>query len=155
MCERHPACGSEIEKGCVFCQIAQNSKESSVIAEYPNTLVIVSLEGNPLIITRHHVENYLDPNLDDETAAELGVVQKKIAQAMRDSSQNADINIISNNGSESGQDIMHLHIHLISRLKNDEVVRFNPVPINDREKLETIAQTIRLRLQQQGHSPAS
>ena len=59
--------------------------------------------------------------LDDETAAKVLPLAKKIAAAMIQATGCDGINIIQNNGTAAGQTVFHFHTHIIPRFDNDGV----------------------------------
>ena len=70
------------------------------------------------IIPKRHVENYFDMSEDEILSC------NKLVKKMRNKIQELDptvdgFNIGTNSGKVAGQSIMHCHIHLIPRRKND------------------------------------
>ena len=55
----------------------------------------------------------------DETAAAAMVLAKKLAKKMVDKLGADGLNVVQNNGEAAGQSVMHYHLHLIPRYKND------------------------------------
>ena len=103
---------------CLFC----NSEESGFMFE--NKLSFVSFDTYPvskyhaLIIPKRHVENYFDMSEEEVVSC------NKLIKKMKNKIQKLDptvegFNIGTNSGKIAGQSIMHCHIHLIPRRKND------------------------------------
>ena len=67
---------------------------------------------------KKHVENLLE--CDDETAAHLIQVVKKLAVQIQARTGAAAINILNNNGELAGQTVKHLHFHIIPRYNEND-----------------------------------
>ena len=102
---------------CVFCQKPKNEwiLKNQLAAAFWDINPVNP--GHLLIISQEHHSNYFDLS-----AAELIAVNQllKIANLFLDLKYHHDVyNILINNGHFGGQSIMHCHIHLIPRYKND------------------------------------
>ena len=103
---------------CLFC----NSKISGIA--HQNELAYASYDTYPvsdnhcLIIPKRHVVDYFDLSNEELIACNdlIKIIKKEILD--KDKSVKA-FNIGSNAGIEAGQSIMHCHIHLIPRRKDD------------------------------------
>ncbi len=103
---------------CLFC----NSKISGIAHE--NELAYASYDSYPvsenhcLIIPKRHVADYFDLSNEELIACNdlIKIIKKEVLD--KDKSVKA-FNIGSNAGIEAGQSIMHCHIHLIPRRKDD------------------------------------
>lgn len=108
---------------CRFCEIINGNLPKSLITETPNVVVFTSLDGGyPLIVPRLHVTDWLDPRLTDEVAAEIGILQKKLANAVNNALRPDGITIFCANGRASGQEIFHMHVHIIPRFSGDNIM---------------------------------
>ena len=102
---------------CIFCDIIHHEIPSKVV--YEDDQVLASLDiaqvtkGHTLVMPKKHVENLLE--CDDETAAHLIQVVKKLAVQIKERTGAAAINILNNNGELAGQTVKHLHFHIIPR----------------------------------------
>ncbi len=108
---------------CIFCKIINGGIPSSVIYEDELFKVILdkfpSVLGHALIIPKKHSDDIF--GLDEERAARLIPLAKRIASAVK-SGVNADgINILQNNGAAAGQTVQHFHMHIIPRFKGDTI----------------------------------
>lgn len=99
---------------CIFCKIA--NKEISTEIIYENESVIAFKDLNPkaklhfLIIPKKHYETILDIE-DDETKIGLFKAIKEIAAKYNIDEKG--FRIISNCKEDGGQEVMHMHIHLL------------------------------------------
>ena len=103
---------------CLFC----NVPSSDYIFE--NNLAFSTFDSYPvskyhaLIIPKRHVENYFD--MSEEEVVSCNKLIKKMRNKIQELDPTVDgFNIGTNSGKVAGQSIMHCHIHLIPRRKND------------------------------------
>ena len=103
---------------CLFCNVSlseyifENNLAFSTFDPYPVS------KHHSLIVPKRHVENYFDMSKEEIISC------NKLIIKMRDKIQVIDptvdgFNIGTNSGKVAGQSIMHCHIHLIPRRKND------------------------------------
>lgn len=97
---------------CIFCKIVKGEIPSKKVLENEKFLAFYDI--NPiapihvLIIPKAHYEKFNDtPN---ELFSEMAAFIKEVAKALNIT----DYRLITNNGSNAGQEIFHLHIHLVS-----------------------------------------
>ncbi len=115
--------GREIHKPCPFCEIVAEKTAAGIIYKSRRAIVFAAREdGYPLIATRKHFTSLLDLKLDDATARELGSLQKRMAQLVCRVDKVDSVTIAINNGSAAGQDVGHLHIHVMPRTEGDNMV---------------------------------
>lgn len=106
---------------CVFCKIIKGEIPSTGI--YEDEVVKVFLNINPasrghlLVIPKEHFENVLD--CPDEILSYIIKISKKIAKLAKEKLGADAINIANNSGKEAGQEVFHLHFHVVPRYKGD------------------------------------
>ena len=103
-------------------------------------------QGNPghvLVIPKLHVET-IDA-LDLDLAAQLFQTVVVVAKALRTTFRFDGLNIWQSNGEVAGQEIPHVHIHLLPRQTNDDLLQFyKQMPsAQARQHLDELAQRIR------------
>ena len=107
---------------CIFCDIIHHEIPSKVVYEDDQVLAILDLaqvtKGHTLVMPRKHVENLLE--CDDETAAYLIQIVKKLAVQIKERTGAAAVNILNNNGELAGQTGKHLHFHIIPRYSEND-----------------------------------
>ena len=110
-----------MKNNCVFCAIAANEIPSFKV--YEDDLVLAYLDINPfskghtLVIPKEHSSGLLDTS--DETLAALVARVKKVASHLKATLPCDGFNILQNNGEAAGQTVMHFHLHMIPRYKED------------------------------------
>ena len=110
-----------IKEDCIFCKLANGVIPTNSIYEDDKFKVILDMgpatKGHALILPKDHADNLF--GLDDETAAAAMVLAKKLASKMMDKLSADGLNVVQNNGEVAGQTVMHYHLHLIPRYKED------------------------------------
>ena len=104
---------------CIFCKIAKKEIPSRIITETENSIVFLDAfpvsRGHTLVIPKKHYEKI--QNMSDIDSADLfGIVHKVISKV--DKLTGATLLAI-HNGKDSGQEIPHVHVHLIPRQPTD------------------------------------
>ena len=103
---------------CLFCNVPlseyifENNLAFSTFDFYPVS------KHHALIIPKRHVENYFDMS-EDEVLSCNQLIKKMKNKIQKLDSTVGGFNIGTNSGKLAGQSIMHCHIHLIPRRKND------------------------------------
>lgn len=105
------------DDNCIFCKLANGDIPTNAIYEDEEFKVILdaspATRGHALILPKNHFANIYE--VDDETAAKILPLAKKVATHMKETLGCAGVNILQNNGEEAGQTVFHLHVHLIPR----------------------------------------
>jgi len=108
---------------CVFCGIVRGSIPSAKV--YEDDEVIGFLDINPvspghiLVIPKTHHESLTD--LPPEKIAAVGRVLPRLARALVRATEAEGFNVFLSDGRCAGQEIMHVHFHLIARRPGDGV----------------------------------
>ena len=138
------------EYRCPFCQIVQEGMDrQGVVVESRHSVAVVSLHqpverpGSVLVMPNLHFENlYVLP---DDYCADLWKLVRNIARAQKQSLQCDGVTVRQHNEPSGGQDVWHLHVHVIPRFRgvSGSMAKWRPLPLADRAKL---AATIALGL---------
>lgn len=106
---------------CIFCKIANGEIPSRTLYEDERYRVILDMgpatRGHALVLPKEHFENLYE--IPDEWAAGALAAAKKVAGLMKDKLGTDGLNLVQNNGTAAGQTVMHFHMHIIPRYKND------------------------------------
>jgi len=139
----------------VFCRIVRGEIPSHKVYEDANTLAFLDIHpstlGHTLIIPKAHIAKVED--LPEEDAEALFGTLHKIVGGIQKAVDAPASTIGINNGRESGQEVPHVHIHVIPRSKGDrggiiQGITRSRRPDND-EMIE-IAKKIRLKIAESG-----
>ncbi len=104
-------------ENCIFCKIVAGEVPAAKVYEDEHTLAFLDRApvtlGHTLVIPKKHAVNIFD--VDEETLMQTMHTVRKIAPAVRDAAGASGMHIQSNHESTAGQDVFHLHFHLIPR----------------------------------------
>ncbi len=110
-------------KECIFCKIIEGKIPCNKIYENKNTLAFLDInpinKGHTLVIPKEHSKNILDVNQKD--LDDVSETVRKLAPKIKKAVKAEGINIMSSNGEAAGQEVPHLHIHIIPRFKDDKL----------------------------------
>ena len=102
---------------CIFCKIINKEIQSDLI--YENDNVIAFKDINPkapihiLIIPKKHIETVLDlTEQDKEMISDMYKAIREIAKKLN--IEEKGFRLITNCKEDGGQEVMHLHIHLLA-----------------------------------------
>ena len=106
---------------CLFCKIVEGKIPSAKIFEDEYTLAFMDIGpvimGLTLVIPKRHYDPIMETPAD--ILEKLIVTVQKIAQAQIKGLSADGVNVIQNNGSAAGQEVGHIHFHVIPRFKDD------------------------------------
>lgn len=106
---------------CIFCKIAQKEIPATVLYEDEDVLVFMDIgpivKGHLLVISKKHYDPVTET--PDDLLAKLHITAKRMAQTQLNALGADGVNIMQNNGKASGQEVPHIHIHVIPRYKDD------------------------------------
>ena len=102
---------------CVFCKIINGEIPSEKV--YEDNKVLAFKDINPaapihvLVIPKEHVQNVLEINHENkEMISDIFLAINKIAKQL--GIEDDGFRIINNCGKDAGQEVMHLHFHLLA-----------------------------------------
>ncbi|MFP6650729.1 MAG: HIT family protein [Dehalococcoidia bacterium] len=132
---------------CIFCRIVAGESPDSVIYRDDRVIAFMDIRpvnpGHLLVIPIAHA-TYLY-HLDEQTGMGMFNVSHRLAQAMRDSDvRNEGVNLFLADGVAAGQEVFHVHMHVIPRFEGDQMIvtaKWGTPP--SRPKLDDVAGDIR------------
>jgi diadenosine tetraphosphate (Ap4A) HIT family hydrolase len=135
--------------GCVFCAIADGELEASVIAQDETALAFMDLNpitpGHALVVPRSHATGLAD--LEPATGAHVFTLAMRVAAAVRGSGIRADgVNVFLSDGAAAGQDVFHVHLHVLPRFPGDGLEIRHAGSAPGRPALDEAAAAIRAAL---------
>lgn len=130
------------EENCVFCKIIAGEIPSTAVYEDDDFKAILDVNpaarGHVIIIPKKHAANIYE--LEDEDAAKVFPIAKKIAAALQKTYGCDGVNVLQNNGEAAGQTVFHLHVHVIPRYNDDDIrIKWKPGETPD---LDAVAKEI-------------
>jgi histidine triad (HIT) family protein len=107
--------------GCLFCDIAAKKIKANILYENDQVLAFLDVlprtTGHTLVIPKIHAPNLLE--LPDEAVGPLFLAVKHVGEMLKKGLQPDGITIGINQGRASGQEVDHLHVHLMPRWQGD------------------------------------
>jgi histidine triad (HIT) family protein len=130
---------------CEFCKIVRNEVSASRIYEDERVMAFLDIrplnEGHTLVIPKEHYETIY--NVPEEEIGHLFKIVRRVATAVKKAVNAEGITISQHNEKAAGQDIFHLHVHIIPRYEGQKLPRYEEIPEASREKLDVVAEKIR------------
>ena len=119
---------------CLFCKIANKEIPSRIITETENSIAFLDAfpvsHGHTLVIPKNHYEKVQDmTDIDNDDL--FDTVHKVISKVDKLTGSTL---LAIHNGKDSGQEIPHVHVHLIPREPHDQAGPVHSM-FKDRPKL--------------------
>jgi diadenosine tetraphosphate (Ap4A) HIT family hydrolase len=140
---------------CVFCEIvAKRIDPELTVFEDEHVIGQVCLghkprnHGHVLVIPKKHVRDIYE--LPEELNAPLMSALRLLSRAVKKAFAAEGIHVRQNNGPAAGQDVFHLHFHVIPRYQGDgfDTQKYEKLPLEKRREFAE-----RLRPAVQGEMP--
>jgi len=137
---------------CIFCKIVRREAPASVVREDASTLAFMDIQpmntGHVLVIPKAH--SALVEDLPPAAVGPILEAAREIYRAMRASGIRCEaVSFYLANGKEAGQEVFHVHLHLIPRWRGDGLglrVRPDRGRVADRKELDDVAAKIRVAI---------
>lgn len=107
---------------CIFCDIINSKAPASIVYKDKTCIAFMDIrpfnEGHLLVVPNKHATYLAD--LDPETGGCMFKVAQKLSKAIRESGIKCKgIDLFLADGEAAGQEIFHLHFHILPRYKGD------------------------------------
>jgi histidine triad (HIT) family protein len=127
--------------GCIFCDIIKGRAQAVKVYEDDKMLIIMDkkpiTDGHLLVIPKRHSEYLTEMN--DSTIEEMFKLAKKAAVSLKGSKLRCKgINYFLADGAEAGQEVFHVHLHLIPRYRKDGFYLHMPRNYEDESNLKEL-----------------
>jgi histidine triad (HIT) family protein len=121
---------------------------ASIIYEDETVIVFLDIrplnEGHTLVIPKKHYVDIFD--IPENQLSQVHKVAKQVSVAVKKATNADGISIIQQNGKAAGQDIFHLHVHVVPGFEGQKPPRFSDLKEVERGKLEVMAKKIKQQL---------
>jgi len=122
---------------CIFCKIISKQIHSKIIKESAHSIAFLDAfplaKGHTLVIPKNHHVKIQD--MSDEENCDLFTLVHEVISKI-DAITGATL-IAIHNGKEAGQEVPHVHVHLVPRTSSDSAgaihSMFDPVKFSDSE----------------------
>ena len=139
--------------GCIICQLV--NEEIEVTKVYEDDLVVAVMDIQPInlghlfISPKRHIK--FISKLDEELGAHIFRIAMKLANALRKSGLKCEgVNFFLADGEVAGQEIPHVHLHVVPRIRGDGFgfkVGESYFELPKRKELEQAASLIRMAIE--------
>ena len=108
-----------IDKGCIFCRIISAEISARIVSESQTAIAFMDAFplalGHTLVVPKAHRRR-----MQDMTAEETAGVFLMAADLIRRTDRMAGATLLAiHNGREAGQEVPHVHLHLVPRREGD------------------------------------
>lgn len=129
----------------IFCDIVEGSSPASIVFQDDTCIVFMDRfprnSGHMLVIPKEHSASLSE--LKPDIGAHLFKVAQQMAKAVRISGVRCEgVNLWLADGGVAGQDVFHVHLHVLPRFDGDGFGIKGDTSEPDREELDAIAQDI-------------
>jgi histidine triad (HIT) family protein len=133
------------DESCIFCKIVTKQAPSSVLYEDATVMAFLDIRplniGHTLVIPKAHYVDIFDIPAKELSAIHL--VAKQLSFAIKKATSANGVSIIQQNGKAAGQDVFHLHVHVVPRFDGQRLPSFHDLKVVERSVLEEMAERIR------------
>jgi len=133
------------QESCLFCRIANKTIPADIVYEDETVMAILDIHprapGHVFIIPKSHYATFL--NLDASLIGPVFTAVQKVGLKLKEALNNPGLSVGINQGRVSGQEIDHLHIHLIPRFEGDkggsvQSIVNNPPSLEEQERIKKL-----------------
>jgi histidine triad (HIT) family protein len=108
---------------CIFCKIIEGKIPSAKVYEDPSCVAFLDInpanKGHCLVVPKKHSSDMI--HTDDASLSHLLPVAKKIASTIVSATACTGYNLHVSNGKDAGQEVFHLHLHIVPRFSGDGI----------------------------------
>ena len=132
--------------GCLFCQIARGERTSHTIFDKDGVVAFLDIfpcaPGHTLVIPCQHYATLTE--MPAEEVGRLFQVAAMVATKVQNAMGAAGFNLGINSGKAAGQEVFHVHVHIIPRYPDDGGGSMKSVAhFKGKETVEQIAAKLR------------
>lgn len=131
------------DEDCPFCAIVAGEAPASVVYEDDTAVAFLDIRpanpGHTLVVPRMHADRLAE--LSEAAGEHAFGVGMRVAAALRGSPdvRTDGVNFFLADGEAAGQEVFHVHLHVVPRIEGDAVVLSTEASEADREELDELA----------------
>ena len=118
---------------CIFCKIIQGEIPAYKIYEDEKNIAFLDIfpraKGHTLVVPKKHFETF--DTMPQEDSIALSQALSKVASQLKSKLHNDGYNIFSNNGAIAGQEVPHVHFHILPRFADRKSKMSMPPVLED------------------------
>ena len=104
---------------CIFCKIVSGEIPTKILSESSNSISFLDAfplaKGHVLVIPKNHHQKIQDMSMEENTDL-FSLVHQMISKV--DSISGSTL-VAIHNGKDAGQEVPHVHVHLVPRTRTD------------------------------------
>jgi histidine triad (HIT) family protein len=132
------------ETDCVFCRIASGALPAHVVAEDDDCIAFLDHRpaalGHTLVLPREHIEVLWEA--DPDQAGSLLRLARDVSAVLHRRLGCDGLTLRQNNGAASGQEVPHLHFHLVPRWHGDGHIGWPRPMTGEYDPIAVLAQLV-------------
>jgi histidine triad (HIT) family protein len=113
-----------IDPDCIFCKIISGELAARRIYEDDRALAFLDIgawhRGHALVVPKRHVPDLIT---GPASLSEIAPAIDAVARLLMDRLAADGINLLSSTGEAAGQEVFHLHVHVVPRYADDPGLR--------------------------------
>jgi histidine triad (HIT) family protein len=113
-----------INPDCIFCKIISGELAARRIYEDDRAVAFLDIgawhRGHALVVPKRHVPDLIT---GPATLSEIAPAIDAVARLLMDRLAADGINVLSSTGEAAGQEVFHLHVHVVPRYADDAGLR--------------------------------
>jgi histidine triad (HIT) family protein len=136
------------DSACTFCRVIAGALPSAEVHRDGVCVAFLDIHpinpGHTLVVPRKHAAEL--SALDADVAGHLMIVPRRVALALRRSPLRCEgVNLLLSDGESAGQDVPHVHLHVVPRYVHDGFTfeRSRPSGLASRDDLAAVAVRIK------------
>ena len=110
---------TSVDTDCLFCRIVAGKVPSRQIYSDDRAIAFLDIspwhQGHSLVVPREHRADLLD---GEATMAEIAPAVDAVSRLLVDRLRADGLNLLSSARAVAGQEVLHLHVHLIPRYRD-------------------------------------
>lgn len=132
---------------CIFCKIISGNIPSRQVYSDDNAFAFLDVRpwhrGHALVVPRRHVPDLI---ADDRALTEIAPAIEAVARLLVQQLGADGVNLLSSSGAAAGQEVFHLHVHVVPRYAVEPGLGqlVNPVPTSE-DELDAVHRQITAR----------
>jgi histidine triad (HIT) family protein len=129
---------------CIFCKIISGNIPSRQVHSDDNAYAFLDVRpwhrGHALVVPRRHVPDLI---ADDPALTEIAPAIEAVARLLVQRLGADGVNLLSSSGAAAGQEVFHLHVHVVPRYADEPGLGqlVNPAATSE-DELDTVHRLI-------------
>lgn len=129
---------------CIFCKIVSGDIPSAKVFESETCLAFLDIApvnpGHTLVLPKGHYPTLMD--IPEELGGDMMATLSKLGKAVMEATGADGINLMQNNHEAAGQEVHHVHFHLIPRHSDDGLKLWPQAGYDNPDEMSGLAETI-------------